>query len=78
MPGLADALKQPAAAVAAPAAKAVTAGPASNGGNGGHAAPQQAPAPRAEAPAPTGGVGPAKQPANAKSGKGDDDEWWTQ
>src|SRR5262249_54965195 len=43
MPGLADALKQPQAAVAAPATKAVTAGPGTNGG--GHApAQRQAPA----------------------------------
>ncbi|MGH3275353.1 MAG: DivIVA domain-containing protein, partial [Streptosporangiaceae bacterium] len=74
MPGLADALKQPAPAVAASSTKAVTAGPVNGGSLGAH----QAPAPRSEAPAPAGSQGGARQPASAKSGKGEDDEWWTQ
>jgi hypothetical protein len=87
MPGLADALKQPAqAAVAAPAAKAVTAGPPSNGGGAPAAqrppaqhaaATQQAPAVKADSGNGNGnGNGAPKQPAAAKTAKGDAEEWW--
>jgi len=79
MPGLADALKQPARpAVAAAAPKAVAPPPPAAPA---HATPSQGqPTQAQQAPAasqaPAGGA--PKQPVPAKAAKSNDEEWWTE